>query len=299
MCTKDNPPSPGRSAGFQTCCIADFPVGERYARPAGLEACATRTGFTLIELLVVIAIIAILAAMLLPALARAKAKAQQIYCLNNLSQMMKGELMYSHDNNDYLPPNAAGNPFDANYTNWVTGWLDWGVGQPLGANTNAALLANAALGSYMSRNLGAYKCPADNFTASKGVRNRSISLNSFVGDYSGLMARFGNSAYRLFNKTGDFTRPGPSLTFMFLDECPDSINDGLFQVNMGSQSWSDIVASLHNGGGDLSFADGHAEVHKWLDANTRFPVIKSICPAYGKVSTHDYAWLQERATAPR
>ena len=263
------------------------------------SAACRRWGFTLIELLVVIAIIAILAALLLPALGRAKAKAQQVYCMNNLNQMFKGVLMYSHDYNDYFPPNATGDPFGANYTNWVTGWLDWGIGQPNGANTDPKYLADSALGPYMSRSLGCYKCPADNFNCSAGPRNRSISMNSFVGDYVGLMAQFGNSNFRVYNKASDFTLPGPVNTFIFVDECPDSINDGLLQMNMTSSAWSDIVASLHNGGGDLAFADGHAEVHRWLDPWTRAPVIRGTCPALGKVSPRDYAWLQQHATAAK
>jgi prepilin-type processing-associated H-X9-DG protein len=89
------------------------------------------------------------------------------------------------------------------------------------------------------------------------------------------------------------------MTFLMLDECPDSINDGLFQVNMPEKSdaWSDIVASLHNGGGDLSYVDGHAEVHKWKDDITKSPVTKNGCPAYGKKSPTDYKWLQMHTTA--
>ncbi len=253
--------------------------------------------FTLIELLVVIAIIAILAALLLPALARAKARAQQIYCLNNLKQLAIGWTLYAQDNNDYCPSNAAASPFNENLGNWVTGWLDWQVGFPSGANTNNEYLRNGSLGPYMARNLGCYKCPADKYRSVIGIRNRTVSMNSFIGDYIGLMVRFGNGNYRVFNKMADFTQPGPSQTFVFLDECPDSINDGLFQLNMAVNTWSDIAGSLHNGGGAFSFADGHAETHKWLDNITKAAVVRGQCPAYGRVSPNDYRWLQEHGSA--
>ena len=243
------------------------------------------------------AIIAIHDAMLLPALARAKSKALQIQCLNNAKQMQLAVVMYTQENNDHFAPNSTSYTFDANYTYWVSGWIYWSSGQPLNADTNTALLTDAVLGSYMSKSVKSYKCPADVVPAIWGQRVRSISMNSYVGDYSGLMTSFGNANYRIFNKFADFTVPGPANTFIFLDECPDSINDGLFQVNMTANTWSDIVASLHTGGGNLSFADGHAEIHKWKDTVTKAPVVKGQCPAYGKASPNDYLWLQQRTTA--
>ncbi len=272
-----------------------FNVNQSYPRARGCR------GFTLIELLVVIAIIAILAAMLLPALSRAKAKAEGIGCLNNLKQMQIAWYTYCQDSNDKVVSNAPplGMTFSAFYGIWVTGWLDWSAGLPTGANTNSSYLTSGALGPYLARSVGVFKCPADKIPSAVGSRNRSLSMNSFLGDYVGLMQSFGQApTYKVYNSLSSIIRPGPAMTWVFLDEHPDSINDGLFNVHLVSDDWDDVPASYHNGACGFSFADGHAEIKKWLDANSRAPILKvNPSTATGKVSPRDHAWLAQRTSA--
>lgn len=268
--------------------------------------CGSRGGFTLIELLMVIAIIAILAAMLLPALSKAKTKAEGISCINNLRQLELAAVMYSGDHN-WCAPNAPGNTY--NETFWVNGWLDWGVGVPPGANTNVDYLKNGALGPYTGKNVGIYKCPADKIPSNAGPRVRSISMNGFIGSKTEYTV-YGYTQYRLFLKESDFVRPGPSKTWVFLDEHPDGINDGFFGMKMPPvtawpfpAAWDDVPASYHNGACGFAFADGHAEIRKWLDAASMPPIRKTVGargPGQGTDATspRDSRWLVERTTAP-
>jgi prepilin-type N-terminal cleavage/methylation domain-containing protein/prepilin-type processing-associated H-X9-DG protein len=252
--------------------------------------------FTLIELLVVIAIIAILAAMLLPALGKAKLKAQGISCLNNTKQLTVAWIMYAADNEGRLVYNKPG--YSTDLTNWVGNVLDWSVGA---YNTNLDLIRNALLGPYTSKSVGIYKCPADNVPGGAGQRSRSLSMNAYVGNRGdGGSITFG---YAQYLKESQFRNP--ANTFVFLDEHPDSINDGWFIFCTGGNPlerthWSDLPASYHNGAGGFSFADGHSEIKKWRNASTVRSVMKNsgylplaIQPAN---QIDDINWVAERQT---
>jgi prepilin-type N-terminal cleavage/methylation domain-containing protein len=242
--------------------------------------------FTLIELLVVIAIIAILAAMLLPALSKAKLKAQQTACLSNQKQLMYAWIMYADDYTDKLVVNAnnvAQNP-PYNNVGWVDDLMEWdSLASTWPPNYDTSLLANALLGPYCGKAVGIYHCPGDVYNAAKGPRVRSLSMNSQMGSavvaaISGqatVVNQYGAGAsWKIYNKQSDITTPSPSGAWVFIDEHPDSINDGLFRVNLqgvaadytgGTLQWSDYPANNHGGNGVLSYADGHVAAHKWTD----------------------------------
>ena len=238
-------------------------------------------GFTLIELLVVIAIIAILAAMLLPALSKAKTKAQGVQCMNNLRQMMIGWKLYPDDYGDLLlASNDLPAPNSNRRVNWVSGGLNFDPNNVSNWDVNQDLV-NSPLLPYIGKSYAVWKCPADRAVVT--VRgSRTTSAQTYPRVRSNSMSQvfdFGfwlpESNYRVYGKGAQIVNP--SKTFVFVDEHPDSINDGAFAVQMAqptdaSASIIDFPASYHNGACGFSFADGHAEIHKWLGGTIKAPV---------------------------
>ncbi|MGA9451354.1 MAG: type II secretion system protein [Verrucomicrobiia bacterium] len=258
-----------------------------------------RDGFTLIELLVVIAIVAILTTMALPALNGAKLNAQGIYCLNNLKQLQLAVGMCADDQQERFPENP-GAVVTSNA--WVTGVMTWDNSiQPNRQNTNSYLLTIGEIGPYVSKTTGIFKCPADTIPGALGPRVRSVSMNGFVGDVDNIANYISGQAthnWLRIMKSSDLKSFGPANTWVILDECPDSINDGFFSVRMQpGAKWTDVPASTHNGAGGFSFADGHSEIKKWLDSNTKAVVIrKNPCPDNETYSPNDITWMQKRTT---
>jgi len=273
-------------------CLDRNRTGETKALCDRAEARSER-GFTLIELLVVIAIIAILAAMLLPALAKAKQKAQGIMCLNNTKQLALAWLLYAQDNSDRCVYNKGTTGTDLN--NWVGNVMSWGSDP---SNTNVTFLTDAKLGPYMSKSIGSYKCPADVVPSAVGPPTRSIPMNAFVGNKGDGQPI--NSSWAQFLKTTAI--PKPTDIFVFLDEHPDSINDGWFVFCSGGNpaerdSWSDLPASYHNGACGFSFADGHSQIKKWLVASTKKAVHSGFgFPVPVGSDKTDIIWGAERST---
>ena len=278
----------------------------------------------MIELLVVIAIIAILAAMLLPALNKAKQKAQGIYCMNNHKGLVLAWKMYVDDNRDVLPFVKGNGNYDP-YA-WVNGWLDY-TAAPDNWDINHNLTPGI-LWQYCGKSAGIFKCPSDQSTVNlRGTlvpRVRSMSLINWVGgrgsgsgqlmamSWSGTSFGTASGEARIYRKFTDMVNPGASKTGVFLDEREDSINDGMFVIAMEGAATTpggsptpanyglvDYPAAYHGGSGGFSFADGHAELRRWRDARTTPPLMKGLNYDFNfKASPNnaDVAWMQDNST---
>jgi prepilin-type N-terminal cleavage/methylation domain-containing protein/prepilin-type processing-associated H-X9-DG protein len=270
-----------------------------------------REGFTLIELLVVIAIIAILAAMLLPALGRAKLSALAASCMNDKKQLTLAWVMYAGDNTDHLAINSDPHVHNTTYypvgsasPSWITGTIDWTTGQ---YNTNTSFVVSdrySLLGSYLSQTYKVFACPAANFVSPAQSalgwdhRVRSVAMDGAVGEgykYQEPGNPFGWTQWYVAKKTTDFHSPGPTDAWVFTDEHPDSVDDALlYTANYPVTKFTELPGNQHGGACGISFADGHSEIHKWTDSlvNTyrkvSFTVVQQV-PC--SISDRDMVWL--------
>jgi prepilin-type N-terminal cleavage/methylation domain-containing protein/prepilin-type processing-associated H-X9-DG protein len=290
-------------------CTKTEPVPARRLRKS-----ARRDGFTLLELLVVIAIIAILAALLLPALTKAKEQGQGVQCLSNQKQMALAWKLYVDDNKTQFPANVnvggevedTGNP---PYPAWCFGVMSWAPDNT--DNTNWEQVVDSEVGPYIRNQIKIYKCPADVWNCLEGgsllPRVRSCSMNAFVGmeadevlpDGTAGDPNWDAAGYRVYEMESQLVNPSPAALWLTTDEHADSINDAFLLFHPGVPEFADCPADYHNGTGSLSFVDGHAEIHKWRLLQYWPPVLQL---NYGNFNNEpasgaDTQWMLQHTTA--
>ncbi len=292
-----------------------------------------RRAFTLIELLVVIAIIAILAAMLLPVLSRAKQRAQGALCLSRGKQMMVAVLLYTSENSEFFPPN----PDDGNTMpgyNWCAGQA--GIGEPQEFNPDVLKdPTRSLLLPYLGGSVDLFRCPADTRTGIYQGTNpafigqivpaaRTFSMNQAVGTIdpgfdvggpgpAGINSHRGvpnlsvngpwlnnqfnhrrNSPWSTYGNASSINAPGPSMLWVLVDEDARGLNDAAFAFGMEQPVWYDAPGTYHNGGCGFAFADGHSETHHWLYRAEKQSNGFVITDPLDK---QDWNWMQQRTSA--
>jgi len=272
-----------------------------------------QSAFTLIELLAVIAIIAILAALLLPVLSKGRARALGIQCLGNNRQLMVACRMYVEESNGRLP-NSKGGPYQ-----WMSGWLDYKPTNPSNWDPSVDIM-KSPLWAFCGKNAAIFKCPADpSVVQVNGVthpRVRSISMLNWVGgrgdtngnpvpmNWSNTKLGSTPGEYRVYHRLTDMVNPGPAMTFVFVDEPMDRINDGFFVTDMltypaTTEDICDYPAQYHNGGASFSFADGHAQIKRWTTPQLLPAPRRNVTRDYPtplKAFNPDVFWLMDHAT---
>jgi prepilin-type processing-associated H-X9-DG protein len=277
-------------------------------RPVAFNT-ARDDGFTLTELLVVMVTVAILSVLLLPAIAGTRPDSQSFQCLENLRQLTLGWQMYAEDNNGALTPNLE---LGEQPTSWpdprylpggqYAQWCPGNLKQAAFFLYQTNLIEAGLIYPYVNT-LNVYKCPADQSAVRFGPlsipRFRSYSMNCWLAPYPGrdVNSIFGGAQVRIFRRSADFALPGPALTFVFIDENVNTLDDGYFAGSPGlPNQWISIPAARHGGAGSLSYADGHSEMKRWMDKNVLSPPTSGGFPV-SDPNSGDNAWLEQRESS--
>ena len=263
-------------------------------------------GFNLPELLVVLVTIAILFSLVLPVMAKARIRTTGAGCLNNFRQMMLGWTMYKDNNRDFLLPFAQLGSSPSN--SWCGGnGENWSTAT---ANTNRAYYLSCLFAPYINNRIELLRCPGDYMPSANGFRIRSCSMNGLMGGStttSPQLPLYANTSWKQYAKGSDLTCPTPMNAFIFCDESMASLNDAYLQMNLNSPIYPDCPANYHEGAGSFSFADGHAELHRWSPFLANGTGLASLPygPSYGypfgsnrasSASDPDWIWLKNHTS---